>query len=149
MVPSYNSVLAIMEDETLFPVLRSLIEQSALPLKAVETDFAVDSSGFSTSRFVRWFDEKYGKEMRQHEWVKAHVMCGVKTNIVTAVEIGAPNAADNKLLPAMLATTSKNFRVLEVSGDKGYSSKLNLETVAAFGGKRGLCTVLPTGRFCE
>ena len=34
---------------TLTPVLKSLIEQSALPLKAVETDFAADASGFSTS----------------------------------------------------------------------------------------------------
>jgi hypothetical protein len=38
---------------------------------------------FSTSRFVRWFDEKYGVERSGHDWVKAHAICGVKTNIVT------------------------------------------------------------------
>lgn len=38
-----------------------LVTLSSLPLQAVETDFAVDASGFSTSRFVRWFDAKYGE----------------------------------------------------------------------------------------
>jgi len=65
----------------------SLILQSSLPLKSVEQDFACDSSGFSTARFERWFDHKYGAERMRHEWVKLHIMCGVKTNIVTAVEI--------------------------------------------------------------
>ena len=41
-------------------MLRSLVTQTALPLKAVEQDFACDSSGFMTSRFMRWFDHKYG-----------------------------------------------------------------------------------------
>jgi hypothetical protein len=36
----------------------SEIEQSAAPLKSIETEFAVDSSGFSTSPYVRWFDVK-------------------------------------------------------------------------------------------
>jgi hypothetical protein len=41
-------------------MLRHLVEISALPLKEVETDFAVDSTGFSTSRFERWYDAKWG-----------------------------------------------------------------------------------------
>jgi len=47
---------------------------SALPLKAVETDFAVDSTGFSTSRFIKWFNKKYGQEVDNREWVKLHAM---------------------------------------------------------------------------
>jgi hypothetical protein len=39
-----------------------LIATSALPLKSIEHDFAVDSSGFSTGQFMRWLDVKYGKE---------------------------------------------------------------------------------------
>jgi hypothetical protein len=39
-----------------------LIAESASPLKSIEQSFAVDSSGFSTTRFVRWFDVKYGKQ---------------------------------------------------------------------------------------
>jgi hypothetical protein len=29
-------------------------------VKVVESDFAVDSSGFTTSRFIRWFDHQCG-----------------------------------------------------------------------------------------
>ncbi|QJW98754.1 SWIM zinc finger family protein [Frigoriglobus tundricola] len=56
-----------LENAALTPILENLIVQSALPLKAIETVFAPDSTGFSTSRFVRWFDEKYGTERSGHD----------------------------------------------------------------------------------
>jgi hypothetical protein len=96
-VPCYNTIFNILENDDLFPTLCHLVESSALPLKAFEVDFAVDSTGFTTSRFVRWTDLKTGKLHQQHVWVKVHLMCGVRTNIVTAIEIREPNAADNKL----------------------------------------------------
>src|SRR5205085_1913279 len=78
ILPHYNSIFNYLEKPELTPILTELITQSSLPLKAVEQDFAVDSSGFSTSKFVRWFDHKYGAEKQMHDWVKVHVMCGVK-----------------------------------------------------------------------
>jgi hypothetical protein len=36
--------------------------------------FAPDFTGFSTSRFVRWFDEKYGVTRSGKDWVKAHAI---------------------------------------------------------------------------
>src|SRR5438552_175550 len=102
---------AYMESEFLSPVLQALIVRSSLPLKSVETTFAPDSSGFSTSRFVRWYDEKYGVERSGHDWVKAHVMTGVKTNVVTAVEIADRNAGDSPQFKALLDTTAANFTV--------------------------------------
>jgi SWIM zinc finger len=50
--PHYNSAFRYLENPGLTPLLKTLIEESACPLKAVETDFAVDSSGFSTSALV-------------------------------------------------------------------------------------------------
>jgi len=47
-------VNAFLENEAFTPLLGDLLVQSSLPLRAVETVFAPDSSGFSTSRFVRW-----------------------------------------------------------------------------------------------
>ena len=96
--PHYNSICNYLENPDMTPVLRSLIVKSSLPLQSVETDFAVDSSGFMTTRFVRWFDMKYGVERSGHDWVKAHICTGVKTNIVTAVEIKHRDAADCPLL---------------------------------------------------
>src|SRR5205823_2436502 len=49
--PHFNSVTNYLASPTLTPVLYDLIETSSLPLKALESDFAVDSSGFTTSRF--------------------------------------------------------------------------------------------------
>jgi transposase len=132
-VPHYNSISNYLDNPELTPLLRALIEQSSLPLRSVETDFAVDSSGFSTSRFVRWYDHKYGKERIEHHWVKCHLMCGVKTNVVTAVEIRG-NAGDVTMFQPLLATTAKNFSVAEVSGDKAYTSAANMEAVAKLGG---------------
>src|ERR1041385_6230970 len=83
-MPAYNSVFRYLESEALTPYLYELIAASALPLKGIETDFAVDSSGFSTGQFMRWFDVKYGKEEDRRMWLKVHLMCGVKTNIVTS-----------------------------------------------------------------
>ena len=56
----YNTIFDYLENPILTPILIAMIHRSSLPLKSIESDFAVDSSGFSTSRFVRWFDHKYG-----------------------------------------------------------------------------------------
>jgi hypothetical protein len=56
-------------------------------LQPCETDFAADSSGFSTSLFVRCFDHKYDVPRQEHDWVKIHLMCEVRTNVVTAVGV--------------------------------------------------------------
>ncbi|HWZ44126.1 MAG TPA: transposase [Candidatus Saccharimonadales bacterium] len=134
-VPHFNCISNTLENENLTPILRSLITQSSLPLKSVEVDFAVDSSGFTTSKFIRWFDVKYGKPRAEHEWVKMHLMCGVKTNIVTAVEVGEQFSGDAPFFPPMIATTAQNFQIAEASGDKGYDSVKCVESVVKAKGK--------------
>lgn len=131
--PSYNSTFRYLEDPALTPILKALIEESASPLKAVETSFAVDSSGFSTCRFARWYDAKYGREMSERVWVKAHLMTGVVTNIVTSVEITPGTANDAPYLPTLATVTAKRFDIEEVSADKGYISHKNLEAVVGLG----------------
>jgi len=128
-LPHFNSISNYLENEKLTPILRNLIMQSSLPLKSVEVDFAVDSSGFTTSRFTRWFDVKYGKPRAEHHWVKVHLMCGVKTNIVTAVEVGEPFSGDSPFFPPMVKTTAQNFAIAEVSADKAYDSIKCVESV--------------------
>jgi hypothetical protein len=65
----YSKVCAFLCDPDLTGPLRELVARSVLPLRAVETDFAVDSTGFTTSRCVRWFDHKYGVTRQEHDWV--------------------------------------------------------------------------------
>lgn len=91
---SYNSVCDYLENPALTPLLKSLIEESASPLKSVETNFAVDSSGFSTCIYDRWFDAKYGKVRSEQQWITAHLMTGVTTNVVTSVEVTHQRSQD-------------------------------------------------------
>lgn len=110
------SVCAYLEYEPLTPVLKQLIVQSSLPLRAVENVFAPDSTGFSTSRFVRWFDEKYGTTRSGHDWVKVHAIFGVNTHIVTDVEILDKDSNDCPLFEDLVKTTAKNFTIKEGRG---------------------------------
>ena len=132
--PHFNSIFNYLDNPQLTPVLRDLIIESSLPLKAAEVDFAVDSSGFTTSKFICWVDHKYGAVHKDHSWVKVHLMCGVRTNIVTAVEIKGKDASDTKLLPDLVDTTAKSFKIREVSGDKAYGSYKNYAAIEQHGG---------------
>ena len=123
------------ENDEFTPILKQLVHASSLPLRAVETDFAIDSSGFGSCRFERWIDEKYGTPRKQAVWVKCHIACGVKTNIVTAVRILDKDAADSPQFTPLVKETADGFVIGEVSADKAYGSLANFETVAACGGK--------------
>jgi len=132
--PHFNSVLNYLEKPEVTPILHDLITKSSLPLQAVETDFAVDSTGFMTCRYTRWFDVKYGKDQAKRDWVKCHIACGVKTNIVTAVEIADKHASDAKMLPPLVETTAKNFQISEVSADKAYGGRPATDAISKVGG---------------
>src|SRR5882724_5383657 len=130
-LPCYNSIFNYFEDEMLTPYLKMLIEESSLPLQTIESDFAVDSSGFSVSRFVQWMHAKYSDPhlIDKKDWVKVHLMCGVKTNVVTAVEVADRHSGDSPFFKPLVDATAKNFAMQEVSADKAYLSIANLQTV--------------------
>lgn len=131
--PHHNSISRYLLTPELKPVLTKLIEQTAAPLKAVESQFAVDATGFSTCTYTRWFDHKYGQEAKKQRWIKCHAMVGTRTNVVTSVEITESNVADTTMLPDLIASTSKTFNLKEVSADKAYLGTQNLLTIEAFG----------------
>lgn len=130
-LPHYNSIFNYLEMASVTPLLKALITQSAMPLKAIERDFAVDSSGFSTCQYDRWFDEKYGKMKSKHDWIKMHVMTGVTTNVITSVEITDRDGADCPRYPGLVMDTARNFNIEQVSADKAYSSLENHEWTRA------------------
>jgi transposase len=131
---SFTSSFRYLENPELTPLLKILIEQSASPLKSVETDFAVDSSGFATTTYDRWFDHKWGKMRSEAKWIKAHLMCGVKTHTVTSVEVTPTETADAPQLPQLVNKTAMTFNIYEVSADKAYSSRKNLHAVESVKG---------------
>jgi Transposase DDE domain/SWIM zinc finger len=127
-------VAIMMEHPQYTPILRYLVAQAAKPLRTVETKFAIDSSGFGSSRFERWFDHKYGVTKQKAVWVKVHIASGVRTNCVTAVRILDKDAADSPQFVPLVKETAKSFTISEVSADKAYASLENFEEVAGFGG---------------
>jgi hypothetical protein len=132
--PHYSRVSRYLEDPAMTRTLMSLIAESARPLRVVECDFVIDSSGFATSRFVRWFDHKYGIVKQEYDWVKVSVCTGKTTNVVTAVEIDERYAADCPRFAPLLNATAETFTIREVSADSAYLSYENMELVASHGG---------------
>jgi transposase len=139
-LPGYNTIFDYFESETLTPYLQMLIEESALPLAAIEQDFAVDSSGLSTGVYVKWSEAKWGNKTRamfggnsyiieKKDWLKIHITTGVKTNVVTAVEVTDAHAADSNYFKPLVDATAQGFTMRQVSADKAYSSGPNLQTV--------------------
>jgi transposase len=131
--PHFNSIYGYLEMPFLTPYLQTLITQSSLPMKAIESDFAVDSSGFSTGRFERWFDVRYG-EQDYRGWLKMHLICGVRTNIVVGVEMSGPHANDYPFFkPLVNRAKDIGFNLKEVSADKAYLGAENLRTTLLAG----------------
>ena len=126
-LPHYNSVFNYLESEALTPYLNELITLSAAPLKSIESDFAVDSSGFSTGQFMRWLDVKYGTKEDRRQWLKLHLMVGVKTNIVTSAQVSDGYAHDYSFFKGLVdKTAASGFQMKEVSADKGYLGASNM-----------------------
>jgi len=126
-------VTAFFEDPYFTPILKELIAFSARPLRSVENRFAIDSSGFSSSRFEKWFDHKYGITRQKCVWTKIHIASGVRTNIVTAVRVLDKDAADCPQFIPLVRETAKGFEIGEVSADKAYASLENFEEIANMG----------------
>jgi transposase len=132
-MPSYNTIFRVLESDASTAVLESLIVESANPLKAIEENFAVDSTGFSGCRFDKWFDQKWGELKSKRAWVKAHIMSGVKTNVVTAVQVLDQHSGDSTNFKPLLNCTAQRFKINEVSADLAYSAEHNLQAVVDVG----------------
>jgi transposase len=130
----FNTVLKTFDSEATTGILKDLITRSASPLRTIETDFAVDSSGFSGCRFLRWHDEKYGMPRRTTTWAKSHIVCGVKTNVIAAAEVLDKDSGDSPQLTGLVETVAKSFTVSEVAADKAYASQENFNAVDKLGG---------------
>ena len=133
-VPHFTMVAEYMRKKEMTPILQDLITLSAMPLKTVETEFAIDSSGLRTTRFNEYCNDKHEME-RKHHWLKAHICCGVKTHVITAVNVTEGSGSDSvQFMPLATQTQKSGFQILEMSADKAYLSTDNLSHIARMGG---------------
>ncbi len=132
--PCFASIGHFMQNPELAPILHRLIALSSLALNSVEVSFAVDSSGFRTTKFNDYCRQKH-KIKKQHKWLKAHICCGVKTNIITSVQVTNEHGADVvQFKPLIEETVNNGFDIQEASADKAYSSRDNLTLIDNIGG---------------
>lgn len=135
--PCFASVGHFMQKEEITPILKQLIALSASPLKAVETKFAIDSTGFRTTKFNDYCKDKHDTK-RKHKFLKLHAVCGTKTNIITACEVtpseGKGTGDISLFAPLANATKANGFGIEEMTADMAYSSRDNLSLIEDFGG---------------
>jgi transposase len=132
--PDFNVPSKLFKNPEMTPILHELVTLSALPVAGLENDFSVDSTGFRTTTFNAYNGMKHGQK-KEHQWVKAHLCAGVKTNIVAAVAITDSNGGDSPQFGPLVKKTAKGFSINEVSADMAYSSRRNLQLVANEGSK--------------
>jgi len=130
---TYPTISNFMKKNEVTKILKDLIKLSSAPLISVESSFSADSSGFATCRFARYFDYKWGKKTKYRLWLKAHVLCGNKTNIITCAEITEGNSNDSPQLTKLVNETARQFKMGDVCCDKAYSSRKNLELINSVG----------------
>src|SRR3989344_4356570 len=129
----FNSIFNYLRKKELTPLLAQIVQLTSMPLRTIERDFAIDSTGFGTSNFQRWYSFKHGKEISSRRWVKCHFMTGVKSNIITSVSITSEFDNDSPELKALVNETAENFKMEEISADKAYLGQDNLELIESKG----------------
>ncbi|QEL19191.1 transposase [Limnoglobus roseus] len=102
-------------------------------MAGLETQFAIDGTGFSGARYEKWFDEKWGTQESQSAWVKLHAVVGTRTNVVAACVVTDKEQHDSPMLPQLIAEAAKTFDVKELSADKAYCGRDNFAATDAIG----------------
>ncbi|HLM01425.1 MAG TPA: transposase [Pyrinomonadaceae bacterium] len=128
-LPHYNAIFRYLQRESLTPYLKIMIEQSSLPLVALEKAFAVDASGFATTGGFTWLYARYTEPrlIEKRDWLKMHICIGTLTNIITAAEVTEKYDHEANYFAPLVEATAKNFEMVEISADAAYLSKANLQ----------------------
>ncbi len=131
---THNKGTSFLNEPETTHLLRALITESARPLQGIERVFAPDSSGFSTSTYASWRDEKHGSARTGATYVKTHIMTGVDSHIITAATASVEPVGDITQLPALLLETrGAHFTVEELVADGAYLSEPMLEWINEMG----------------
>lgn len=133
--PAFNTVFDVLRLEEVTPILHELITATAKPLAAVETQFAVDSTGIGTQCFYRHYAAKYGQDREKRDFVKLHALVGTKTNIIAACKVTdrENDHGDVTEFKPLVENAAQNFDMREISADLAYSSVDNLELTERVG----------------
>ena len=131
--PAMASFCRYLQSPELTPILEDLVTRSALPLKGLETQFAIDGTGFGTRIYDRWFDRRWGRNRTRAAFVKAQALVGTMTNVVVVAAATGEDKGEAPFLPPFVERASRYFNISEVSADMAYLSRRNLHAIDAIG----------------
>lgn len=123
--PHANSLSNWMQDHTLTPILKEWLTMTAEPFYRREIGAIIDSSKVSQMRTAHHRGAAYqGDEREGADWMRCHVIVGVETMVVMAIEFG-PNRGlgkthDTTYLRPLVTKALKTFGLHFLLGDKAY-----------------------------
>lgn len=134
-VPCFKTLYNYNNNPEIRTYLDELIGMTSEPMKKIEKDFATDMTGTKTKTFTSWFSIRVGEKIEKRDHISSHITTGVKSNIVTAVDINVKAGKDNVIMRKHVDLTNKNFQIREWSGDNKYWSKENCRKIRDIGAK--------------
>lgn len=146
-IPGANTIIDYMNMPEITPILRECIEFTAAVLSPYESHFSPDSSGFRTTSYMRWFEEKWVSddepqsddggenwvERKKREWRKVHIVVGTNTQVVVGVVVEGYESSDYKQFIPMFDRIRKLFDVETISGDAAYAGHSNYNAAENWG----------------
>jgi YHS domain-containing protein len=134
-IPCFKTLSNYRENNSLQIILDKLIEESSKPLSVIEHDFATDATGIRTKLFSSWYSIRCQKEIKRRDHLTIHITTGIKSNVVTALNVEIKSGNDNKIMREHVDKTNENFKIDEWSGDGRYWCKENCKKVFEVGAK--------------
>jgi transposase len=134
-IPCFKTLCNYRAEPIIGKILDELITESSKPLAKIEHDFATDATGIRTNLFSSWYSIRCQKEIKKRDHLTIHITTGVKSNIITALNVETKSGKDNKIFREHVDKTAENFRINEMSGDGRYWCKKNCRKVAEIGAK--------------
>lgn len=132
--PHANSISNFLDDPESTELLLPLVSEMAAPLCVAEKgQYAIDATGLSTKRYLRWFDFRGGKYHSEQLWTKLHALVGTRTNAIVAVKIDKTPEGDAKQLQELVLSGLRYHTIEQLSADKAYLKKANFEFLDEMG----------------
>lgn len=124
--PHFNTALNYLRSEKVTPILQEMLSRTAVFFYGTEETVAIDSTGFSTTRFNGWLEKRHEVKQKRR-YVKFHAIIGTNTGIIAGLTITPENTNDCTQFDPLIRQASDRLGPKTITADKAYSSRANLE----------------------
>jgi len=136
--PHFNTSLKYLKSPAITPYLQDILAMTAVFFQGMETTIAIDSTGFSTTRFNGWLEKRHEQKPKRR-YIKFHAVVGAKTGIIASLSVTPETAGDSPQFDPLVRQAVERLKPQIVTADKAYSSRANLE----LGKELGIIPLIP------